>query len=94
MVILPLYQGQGDDGYFWGREVSAIRLRASEALRALRLDRVLPYLPGVKRDRAHSERLEVSTRIARFYPLDVFHVFGYRRMRERDGTLTVTRQPD
>ncbi|HVH44880.1 MAG TPA: succinylglutamate desuccinylase/aspartoacylase family protein, partial [Labilithrix sp.] len=33
MVILPLYQGQGADGFFWGREMSASRMRLSEALR-------------------------------------------------------------
>jgi predicted deacylase len=27
-VMLPLYQAQGDDGFFWGREVSRARLRA------------------------------------------------------------------
>ena len=32
-VMLPLYQGQGEDGFFWGREVSRARLRASVALR-------------------------------------------------------------
>lgn len=26
LVILPLYQGQGDDGFFWGREVDAADL--------------------------------------------------------------------
>ena len=26
MVILPLYQGQGDDGFFWGRAVDAAQL--------------------------------------------------------------------
>lgn len=93
MVILPLYQGQGEDGFFWGREVSERRLRASEALRTLELDRVLPYLPGVARDPSHGERLIVDTRVARFYPLDVFHVFGYRRIRKAGARMTVARQP-
>lgn len=94
MVILPLYQGQGEDGFFWGREVGDLRLRASELLRSLRFDRVLPFLPGVKRDPDHSERLKVDTRIARIYPLDVFHLFGYRRIRRTGAELTVSRQPD
>ncbi len=28
LVILPLYQGQGDDGFFWGRAVDAAQLGA------------------------------------------------------------------
>ncbi|UJR83948.1 succinylglutamate desuccinylase/aspartoacylase family protein [Sandaracinus amylolyticus] len=93
LVILPLYQGLGDDGFFWGREVSEARLVASELLRRAHLDRALPLLPGVRRDPAHRDRLIVDTRVARAYPLDVFHAFGYRRIRQRGSQLTVGRQP-
>ncbi|MCA9585104.1 MAG: succinylglutamate desuccinylase/aspartoacylase family protein [Myxococcales bacterium] len=93
MVILPLYQGQGSDGFFWGREVSSARLRASEAIRHLELDKFLHLLPGVERDPTHPSRFFVHTRVARLYPLDVFHMFGYRRIREGDEVLTVERQP-
>jgi predicted deacylase len=33
VVIMPLYQGLGGDGFFWGREVSPVRLWASRLLR-------------------------------------------------------------
>jgi succinylglutamate desuccinylase len=92
VVILPLYQALGDDGFFWGRAVGGARMRLSERARRLGLDRVLPLLPGVRRDR-HPDRLVVDKRVARLYPLDVFHVFGYRRIRESGRTLTVARQP-
>lgn len=93
IVILPLYQAQGNDGFFWGRQVSETRLRASERIRELHLDRVLRFLPGVTRDKHHPSRLLVDRRIARLYPLDVFHVFGYRRFREHGDFLAVERQP-
>ena len=35
VVILPLYQGLGSDGFFWGRAVSGARLRTGEMLRLL-----------------------------------------------------------
>jgi len=94
IVILPLYQGQGDDGFFWGRAVGSTRMRLGDSARRLGLDRVLPYLPGVRRDRRHPDRLVVDKRVARIYPLDVFHVFGYRRIRESGRTLTVARQDE
>jgi succinylglutamate desuccinylase len=94
LVMLPLYQGQGDDGFFWGRAVSAARMRASEALRHLRLDRFLDLLPGVARDHAHPSRFTVDLQIARLYPLGVFHMLGYRRIRKNERLLTVERQPD
>ncbi|MBS2014352.1 MAG: succinylglutamate desuccinylase/aspartoacylase family protein [Deltaproteobacteria bacterium] len=94
MVILPLYQGQGDDGFFWGRAVSSARMRVSERLRHLELERLLPLLPGVTRDPSAPHRLVVDTRIARLYPLDVFHILGYRRIRKDAARMTVERQPD
>ena len=93
LVILPLYQGLGSDGFFWGREVSPVRMRASEVLRRAHLDRALHWLPGVRRDPEHPDRLLVDTRVARLYPLDVFHAFGYRRLRQRGRELVVGRQP-
>ncbi|MDB4935856.1 MAG: hypothetical protein JWP87_2828 [Labilithrix sp.] len=94
LVMLPLYQGQGDDGFFWGRAVSVTRMRASEALRHLRLDRFLDLLPGVARCKEDPSRFIVDTKIARIYPLGVFHMLGYRRIRNRANELTVERQPE
>src|SRR5262249_56516502 len=48
MVLLPLYQAQGDEGFFYGREVSPLRQRVCGALRRYRLDALLPLLPGVR----------------------------------------------
>ena len=94
LVMLPLYQKQGDDGFFWGRAVSSARLRASQALRLLRLDRFLDLLPGVVRDKGHPSRFVVNRSIAKLYPLGVFHMLGYRRIRNVAHQLTVERQPD
>ena len=94
LVMLPLYQGQGDDGFFWGRAVSSARMRASEALRHLRLDRFLDLLPGVARDKTDPSRFIVDRSIARIYPLGVFHMLGYRRIRSRANEMTVERQPE
>jgi succinylglutamate desuccinylase len=94
LVMLPLYQPQGDDGFFWGREVSAMRLRASEALRNLKLDRFLDLLPGVARDKDDPARFIVDRNVARLYPLGVFHMLGYRRIRDSAHQLTVERQPE
>ena len=37
-VLLPLYQGKGNDGFFMAREVKALWLHVSAILRRLRLD--------------------------------------------------------
>jgi hypothetical protein len=93
LVILPLYQGLGNDGFFWGRAVSNARLRTAEILRKLRIDRLLGLLPGVAKDPANPSRFIVRE-VAQRYPRDMFHAFGYRRVRTREGQLTIERQPD
>jgi predicted deacylase len=93
LVILPLYQGLGNDGFFWGRAVSGVRLRTAEILRRLHVDRLLGLLPGVAKDPLNPSRLIVRASAER-YPRNMFHAFGYRRVRTREGQLTIERQPD
>lgn len=91
VVMLPLYQGQGADGFFWGREVSPARLRASEALRHMHLDRFLDLLPGISRDVTDPARFLLDPDVAGLYPRAVFHLLGYRRIREGGRRTTVER---
>ncbi len=91
-VILPLYQGQGADGFFWGRELSPARMRVSEALRHMKLDRFLHMLPGIRRDPAEPSRLVVEERASQVYRLDMFHMLGYRRVRKESARLVIERQ--
>jgi succinylglutamate desuccinylase len=92
MIMLPLYQGQGADGYFWGREVSATRLRLSEALRTMKLDRFLHLLPGVTRDPAKPSKLVVNKVAHEVLHPDMFHLLGYRRVRRDAAHVTIERQ--
>lgn len=92
MVFLPLYQPQGDDGFFLGRGVSELRMRASAFARRLHLDRFLPLLPGVRRHPRRRDHLDVDTHVARLYPMEVFHLFGYRKVRERGAHIEVERR--
>lgn len=93
-VLLPLYQGQGADGFFWGREVSATRLRLSEALRQMKLDRFLHLLPGIERNPARPTQLVVDARASKIYQLNMFHMLGYRRVRKGTDAVTIERQPE
>ncbi len=94
VVILPLYQAQGSDGYFWGRAVGEGRLRASAILRRAGVERALPWLPGVRADPTERGRLVLDARAAGVYPREVFRLLGYRRERASEGRVTVARQPD
>ena len=94
LVLLPLYQKQGSEGFFWGRAVSRARLRASAALRHFRLDRFLDLLPGVARDKEHPSMFVVDKALANIYPVGVFHMLGYRKVRQLRDRMTLERQPD
>lgn len=92
LVLLPLYQGRGDDGFFLGRELRPFWLRLSALLRNLGLPALAPLLPGVHRDQGCPTRLVVDRRVARIWALQIFHLLGYRKLRERDRTLVIERR--
>jgi succinylglutamate desuccinylase len=89
MVILPLYQASGDDGFFWGREVSTLRLGVSETLRRLGVGNALGWLPGVHRDAEQPSRLLVGARASNLVPLGLFQLLGYRRVRPHEGGMAI-----
>lgn len=91
-IFMPLYQEQGDDGFFIIKRISPFWLRISEKLRTLDPEKWLTKLPGVSNDPAYSGTLRVNKRIARLYPLKFFHLFGFRKFDERDDVLYVTRR--
>jgi hypothetical protein len=92
MILMPLYQPLGDDGFFVVREVRPFWLRLSKALRRLRLPELAAALPGVRRLEGSDESLIVNTALARLFPLQVFHLLGYRKRRWADGLLVVSRR--
>ena len=79
VLMLPLYQSQGDDGFFWGREVSRPELRLSHALRRAGVDRALTVLPGIRDD---GGQLVMSARAARTYPRALLRMLGVRRLQD------------
>jgi succinylglutamate desuccinylase len=95
VILLPLYQSQGEDGYFLARRLSGFWLSLSRVLRSLRLDRIVPWLPGVHRHPEDRDRFTVNPRVARIFASEIFHLFGYRRIRSAGQRLEFSRRrPD
>ena len=61
-------------------------------LRRLRLSGIVTALPGVRRHPDDDQILIVNTRVARWYPLEVFHLFGFRKLRRDGDDLIVSRR--
>lgn len=91
LVLLPLYQQLGDDGFFFGNELGSVSLKASRASRKLKLDSLLPLLPGVRRK---GDRLAISPKAATIYPQSLFTHFGYRRRTDAEASVLVSRRVD
>lgn len=94
MLLMPLYQDQGEDGFFLVREIRPVWLPISARLRRWRMERFLHWLPGVSRDPDRADTFHVDRRMARFFALRLFHLLGFRREGKDDKELTMTRRPD
>ena len=89
-ILMPLYQAQGNDGFFLVGSVRPFWLRISAGLRAIRLGGLLRYLPGVHR--RGEDTLIVNSRIARWVVVEVFHLLGFRRQRPEGRMQVFTRR--
>jgi len=72
LILMPLYQPQGSEGFFIVRRVHVFWLKLSRILRTLRLAWVLPLLPGVRRDPDRPDALRVYRRRPREGDILVF----------------------
>ncbi|MFO0643995.1 MAG: succinylglutamate desuccinylase/aspartoacylase family protein [Polyangiaceae bacterium] len=92
LMLMPRYQGQGEDGYFIAREVAPFWLGVSEALQRLRADALVSRLPGVERVNGSATELRVDPKVARTYLVELMHLVGYRRSRDTDARLAFSRR--
>ncbi|MCG6989191.1 MAG: succinylglutamate desuccinylase/aspartoacylase family protein [Gemmatimonadetes bacterium] len=91
-VLMPLYQTQGEDGFFLMREFRPFWLWVSYLLRSLGADRVVGWLPGVRRNPRHPDAVLVDRRIARWYAVELFHLLGYRIQEDHGARLVMRRR--
>ena len=92
-VLLPLYQGQGEDGFFLGRRVPRFWFALSPWFRRFHVGALLPLLPGIRRVPGDPDTLEADPAVARWLVVEIFHLCGFRRRRKTpDGKLRFTRR--
>ncbi len=78
-IFMPLYQSQGDDGFFIVRNIKKFWLTISAILRVTQFHRFLHLLPGVGKYNQLNHTLAVNTFWARWYVVDFFHLMGFRK---------------
>jgi hypothetical protein len=77
-LFMPLYQNQGNDGFFIIQKIPPIALWLSAFLRKIKIDNLFTLLPGVKWEHRDKEILLVDLKIAKFVAKPLFHLLGYR----------------
>jgi len=92
-IFMPLYQEQGEEGFFIINEVRPFWLKISESARKMRLDRFLNFLPGVRRFGDDKEAFIIHRLIAKFTIIPIFHLLGYRKVIRHDKRFIVKRRP-
>lgn len=92
VILMPLYQRLGEDGFFLGQRIAIFWLRLSALLRFLGFQNVVHWLPGISRDPNDEGSLIVNTRVARLFPLQVFHLLGFRRRTVKGSNIIVSRR--
>ena len=89
-ILMPLYQEQGEDGFFVVREFSEFWLWLSSALRRARIGRLAHWLPGVSRDPDRPGTVVVDRRVARWGALGAMRLLGFRRESDDGRKLLAT----
>ena len=91
-LLMPLYQKQGDDGFFVVTKVRSFWLWLSALLRYARAGRIAHWLPGVSRIEGERHRVRVDRAIASWYSLEFLHLLGFRRSAEEGDILSMERR--
>ena len=92
LLLMPLYQAQGADGFFVVRRVHRVWLETSAVVRRWRLERFLHLMPGVRRHPDLPGGFVVDRRYARWLALELFHLLGFRRHGAATREVVMTRR--
>ncbi len=80
-ILMPLYQKQGSNGFFIVQEVKPIWLTLSHRVRSFQLERILHWLPRVRRHPEQEDTLIVNSQVARWLVPKFFHLLEFRYQR-------------
>ncbi len=95
LIFMPLYQKQGNDGFFVIEKIAKFWLGVSYIFRRFSLYRILRFLPGVKPFMKTDHIMVVNSQIAKWYSKQILNLMGYRRKKKKgDLTLYIGRKYD
>ncbi len=83
-ILLPLYQGTGDDGFFIATETKLSWMRVASCIRMFKLDTIAHWLPGIKRNKKDKSVLLVNRRMASMLGVEIFYLLGFHKEKTED----------
>lgn len=89
-IFMPLYQDQGNEGFYFIRPIPKILLWLSKGFRRFKVDHLLVQLPGITWKSKEKGNMVVNQKVARFMAKSFFHLLGYRA-RQYDQTHMVVK---
>jgi len=91
LLFLPLYQDQGDDGFFVVRRVRPMWLAISRWLRSRGLDRYATWIPGVIPHPGRSDAVILAGWATNGVVIGILHLLGFNARHERGRVVMIRR---
>ncbi len=91
LVFMPLYQDQGEDGYFITKPIASNWLSVAITLREMGAHKVFHWLPGVKKHPTEAETFIINTNVASYKTQQILHLFGFRKEKQVGHTIVAKR---
>jgi len=92
-IFMPLYQSQGEDGFFIVRRISPFWVNLSQFLRKWKVDNLLSILPGIHNDPDNKDSFIINQKVASYKSIELLRLFGFR-MEDKRGQFTfVSKRP-
>jgi predicted deacylase len=77
-LFMPLYQKEGEDGFFIIKSIPKFFLELSALLRRFKADSLLTWFPGISWQSKSEGVLRANLKVTRYLAKSIFHLFGYR----------------
>lgn len=91
-IFMPLYQKQGEDGYFIIKRVSSLWLSVSRLVRKYKLYNILKLLPNVSFIDSEKYFIKIKKESICSITEYFFHLFGYRQKTEKEAYTIYSRR--
>jgi len=93
-LFLPLYQGQGTEGFYIVTPIASFWIRFSRRFRLFKYHQKLNWLAGVKKINSDPLIFKIDLHVTFIWAEEIFHLLGYIKVKQDGRFLYMTRRED